>query len=302
MRTGNSGHDLTIATTESFQLGEGPLWDPIRERVFWVDIQAGRAINGALADDGSIVVLEVVQLDETVGAVAVSPAGDWLIAGHRRLVHRSADGALGDGPRILPEHSGSRLNDGKPDPAGRYLIGSLRLSGPSTTESLVAVDADGSMTTVDDDLTLSNGMVWSADGRTFYNIDTERQTIFCRDYDPVTGATGARKIFLTIDDGLPDGMTVDDEEHLWIAIWGLGEIRRYSPTAQLVQTIHVPAPHTSSVAFAGRALDTLVITTAREGLTDEQLATFPLSGRIFTTKPGVHGVQQPLWSGPARWT
>jgi sugar lactone lactonase YvrE len=130
-----------------------------------------------------------------------------------------------------------------------------------------------------------------------YSIDTLRQTVFVRDYDPQTGTAGPREPFLTVDEGYPDGMCLDVDEHLWIAMWGLGQVHRYSPAGGLVSVIEVPAPHVSSVAFAGPGLDTLVITTATQDLTDEQLARFPDSGRLFTASPGVAGLPQALWSG-----
>ena len=92
-------------------------------------------------------------------------------------------------------------------------------------------------------------------------------------------------------------MCLDAEEHLWIAMWGLGEVHRYTPDGELVAIVEVPAPHTSSVAFAGAELDTLVITTATQDLTDSQRAEFPHSGRLFTVRPGVRGLPQPFWNG-----
>ncbi|MFF1571394.1 SMP-30/gluconolactonase/LRE family protein [Leifsonia sp. NPDC058292] len=289
--------ELITATTDSYLLGEGPLWDPIRSRLIWVDIREGCVYSGVLDPGGTIEVSERFELNQSVGAVSVSNLGDWIIAGHERIYFRSLDGTLVDGDRILEENSGRRLNDGKADPAGRYLVGTLSLTGPSRTESLVSIDFDGSLRVIDDDLTLSNGLAWSADGHTLYSVDTERQTVYARPYDIESGDVGPRHTFLTIGDGYPDGMTIDAEGHLWIAIWGAGEVRRFSPQGQLVDTVAVPAPHTSSVAFAGPELDTLVITTARQDLTAAQLQAYPLSGHIFTSRPRVSGLSQPLWSG-----
>ncbi|WP_202873842.1 SMP-30/gluconolactonase/LRE family protein [Kribbella speibonae] len=288
---------LVTASEETCWLGEGPLWDPVRSQLLWVDIRNGKVFRGRLRTDDTIETLETVQLGETVGAVGVSRSGEWILAGQKRMHFRSTAGGITSGPIILPESASSRLNDGKADPAGRYLIGTLSLAGPSETESLVAIEADASVRTLDADLTLSNGLAWSPDGHTMYNVDTIRQLVFARPYDPATGETGERKAFLTFAEGYPDGMTVDASGHLWIAMWGLGEVRRYSPDGHLALSINVPAPHTSSVAFAGAELDVLVITTATQDLSQEQLAAHPLSGRIFTIRTGVHGFPQPLWSG-----
>ena len=172
-----------------------------------------------------------------------------------------------------------------------------RCPAPPETEQLLAVEADGSWRVIDDDLTLSNGIAWSADGRTLYSIDTMRQRVYARDYDAVDGRTGERRVLVELAEGYPDGMCVDADDHLWIAVWGRGQVHRYSPAGELVQVIDVPAPHTSSVVFAGPLLDTLVITTASDELTPEQLDAHPLSGRLFTLVPGVTGHPQPLWGG-----
>ena len=134
---------------------------------------------------------------------------------------------------------------------------------------------------LDDDLTLSNGLAWTADGLAMYSIDTMRRVVFARPYDPVTGEVGRRAEWLTFANGLPDGMCLDAEEHLWIAMWGLGQVHRYTPDGELVAIVEVPAPHTSSVAFAGAELDTLVVTTATQDLTDCSAPSSAL-GRLFT--------------------
>lgn len=288
-----------VALEQLHILAEGPVWDPIRERLLWVDLQAGTVYSGILDAGGRIAVEESVEIDQTAGAVAVAPDGSWLIAGREGLIVRSPAGLLTDGPRLLSPDSCRRLNDGKVDPAGRFLVGSLSLTEtPSRSEILVAVDHDGTIRVLDDDLTLSNGLAWSTDGSRMFSVDTLTRSLFHRDYDSATGATGERKLFVQIADGYPDGITIDAEDHVWVAVWGAGRVDRYSPRGDLVATIDVPAPHTSSVAFAGPSLSTLVITTATQGLDDDELLEFPDSGRIFTCTPGVPGVAQAMWTGP----
>ncbi|MFP3712666.1 SMP-30/gluconolactonase/LRE family protein [Puerhibacterium sp. TATVAM-FAB25] len=293
---------VQVANPQVHELAEGPVWDPVRERLLWVDIRRGLVFSGELRDDGTVDVVDEVAFGGTVGAVAVSAEGDWVVAGGEQLLLRDPAGVVRPGPRILPPGSGRRLNDGKPDPAGRFLVGSLHLEDDDPTEELLAVlDADGTVRVLDDDLTLSNGLAWTADGTRMYSIDTLRRTVYVRDYGARTGAVGPRTTFLTVDDGHPDGMCLDAEEHLWIAMYGLGQVRRYSPAGELVATIEVPAQNVSCVAFAGPRLDTLVITTATQDLTPDQLAELPDSGRLFTATPGVRGLPLPLWSGPSRF-
>lgn len=289
---------VNVANPEIHELAEGPFWDPVRHRLLWVDIRRGLVFEGMLEADGAVDIVQRVSFPGTVGAVAVAADGQWIVAGTEELFLCDPSGAVRPGPRVLARRSGRRLNDGKPDPAGRFVVGSLNLTSDDSTEELLAVlDRDGTVRVLDDDLTLSNGLGWTVDGSRMYSVDTLRQTVYVRDYDPRTGAAGPRAPFLTVKEGYPDGMCLDEQEHLWIALWGLGQVHRYSPSGALVSVIDVPAPHVSSVAFAGPRLDTLVITTATQDLTAAQLARFPESGRLFTTVPGVLGLPQPLWSG-----
>ncbi|MBE3014784.1 SMP-30/gluconolactonase/LRE family protein [Microbispora sp. NEAU-D428] len=284
------------ATTETFQLAEGPVWDAARDRLLWVDILAGAVLEGRL-DGDRIEVTGRHEFDSMVGAVAVAADGAFLVAAQEHLVVLHPDGTRRDGPRIVPAGQSRRLNDAGVDPAGRFLVGTLSLDGPSQRETLVRVEADGRLTELDGDLRLSNGLAWSADGRALYSVDTGRHTVFVRDYDPATGAAGERRVHLRVDDGLPDGIALDAEGHLWVAVWEIGEVRRYAPDTTLTERIPVPAPHTSSVAFAGEDLRTLVITTASAELTDDRRRTHPDSGRLFATRVEVPGAPVPVWSG-----
>lgn len=288
-----------VATGESFDLAEGPVWDPVRERLLWVDIRRGTVLVGRLLDDGTITIEQRVSTPGMVGAVAVSEAGDWIIAGQREILTRTRAGALAVGPTVLAADSGRRLNDAKIDPAGRFVVGSLMIDeSPTTSQVLVVVEPDGSLDELDDDLELSNGLAWSPDGSRFYSIDTGRRVVNVRDYDAAAGTVGPRRVLITTEDGhFPDGMCVDADGYLWIAIWGGGQVRRYAPDGVLDRAIDVPAPHTSCVAFAGPELATMVITTARKGLDEGQLASFPLSGRLFTVDAGVRGLRTTPWCG-----
>ena len=281
------------ATDVVHHLGEGPLWDPVRGRVLWVDIMAGAVYRGRLESDGGIDIEERVDFPDTAGTVAVAASGEMVVAGVDRLYYRSPDGTITRSRRLISGED-RRFNDGKADPAGRFLVGT---KGPTSTEQLLVVDAAERVTVLDDDLTLANGLAWTADGRTLYTIDTLTRRIFVRDYDPDTGRTGPRALFLQIEHGHPDGMTTDAEDHLWVAVWGEGCVLRIAPSGDIVGRVDVPAPHTSCPAFVGPDLDMLVITTATENLSPEQLRDFPLSGRLFTVRTGFSGNPPHLWAG-----
>jgi sugar lactone lactonase YvrE len=286
------------ATREAFRLAEGPLWDAARRRLLWVDILAGAVLEGTL-DDGRIEVTERHDFDGMVGAVAVADDGTLLVARQEGLAVVRPDGTRLDGPRVVPAGEKRRLNDGKTDPAGRFLVGSMSLDGESDREVLVRLEQDGGLTPIDGDLTLSNGLAWSADGATMYSVDTLRRTVFVRSYDPASGAVGERRVHLRLDDGIPDGIALDADEHLWVAVHGAGQVRRFAPDGAVVDLVEVPAPHSTSVAFAGDDLRTLVITTAFGELSEEERRAHPESGRLFTTRVDVPGSPVAAWSGSA---
>jgi sugar lactone lactonase YvrE len=288
--------DATEATEQAFQLAEGPVWDAPRDRLLWVDIP-GRAVHEGRLDGSRIEVTAHHSFEVMIGAVAVAADGSLLVAAQEELVVITPDGARHQGPRIVPAGSGRRMNDGKADPSGRFVVGTLALTDRSEPEALVRVEDDGEITTLDSDILLSNGLAWSADGNELYHIDTRRYTVFARSYDPETGAVGERRAHLRIEDGKPDGMAVDSENHLWIAVWGTGQVRRYAPDGGLELTVRVPASRASSVAFAGEDLKTLVITTAQGDPDEEQWGDRARPGRLFTIRSEVAGLPEAQWSG-----
>ena len=157
---------------------------------------------------------------------------------------------------------------------------------------------DGTATVIDDDLSISNGLAWSPAGDVMYSVDTRPGIIYARPYDPDTGDWGERTQVLRLDrGGWPDGLCVDADGNLWVAIWGGGEVRCYTPAAERVATVSVPAPHTTSVAFAGAERDTLLITTATDQLSAAQLEQYPLSGRVFAAHVGTVCAPLAPWSG-----
>ncbi len=287
----------TPASEHHHRLAEGPLWDDDRGAL-WVDILAGEVHEGRPlgAPPAPLARDRCVRLDTMVGAAVRSADGRVLAAGVQRLWVLHPDGRVDQSVRVLPAGPGRRLNDGACDPAGRFVVGSLSMAGPSTGEVLVRVEEDGSLTTLDDDLAQSNGLAWSADGGTLYSVDTVPGTVWARDYDPTSGAVGARRLHLHVE-GYPDGMSADTDGNLWVAVWGAGQVRCYAPDGTVRHTVEVAAPHTSSVAFLGPDLRTLLVTTASVELTPDQADRFPDSGRLFTVEIDATGVPSTPWNG-----
>lgn len=289
----------TVASERAYGLAEGPVWDAERERILWVDINRGDVHIGSLRDS-FVEPATRVSFEETVGAVVCADDGRLLVAGARDLHMIDVDGRRARLASLVGAQADSRLNDGACDPAGRFLVGSMALDDRAGHECLYRLDADGQVAVIDDDLTLSNGLAWSPEGGVLYSVDTTPGVVWSRSYDVANGACGERAVALGIDDGSPDGLCVDADGNLWIAIWGAGEVRCYTPAGERLATVDVPAPHTSSVAFVGPGRDTLLITTARDELAAEQLAEFPLSGHLFTARVEVVGLPAAPWAGPPR--
>ncbi|MEV0341806.1 SMP-30/gluconolactonase/LRE family protein [Nocardia sp. NPDC050713] len=279
-------------------LSEGPTWDTVRARLLWVDIHGGLVHEGVLECDGSITAVQDLEFSSTVGSVAVSKTGALAVAAAETVLIIDPEGNRRVFSRILPPRSGRRINDASTDPAGRLYLGTLSLEQPSESEVLVRIEDDGEMTVIDDDLTLSNGIAWSPSGDRMYSVDSLRRTIYVRDYDPATGRTGRREVFIDGLTGIPDGICADRDGGLWVAVWGTGQVRRYDRDGVHDAVIRVPAPHVSSVGFAGTDLGTLVITTARQDLGAAQLERYPASGALFTASVAVPGVPVAPWRGP----
>lgn len=261
----------------SAELGEGPTWLVDENRLAWVDILRGEIHRSAL--DGTD--RTVTTLGVPVGALAVLADGSLAAAvpdGLRRL-----DGSLL--ASIPVEAPDLRMNDGTADPAGRFVGGTMTLGEPRPgAGSLWSIDGDGAHRLLAD-LTISNGLGWSADATTLHFIDTPTQGIDVCDYDPVTGALTDRRRWVSIDPdlGAPDGLCVDAEGGVWVALWGGSAVHRYAD-GHLTEIIEVPTPNPTCPTFAGPDLDLLVITTAsiEHGPVDG-------AGHLYVARPGTTG-------------
>ena len=290
-------YDAATASERLHTLAEGPVWDDARQQLLWVDIPAGQVLEGRLIDE-HVEVTGCHTLPHTVGAVVPAIDGGLLVAGQNSLLTITPGrDEVRHGPAVLPPDVNSRLNDGACDPAGRFLVGSLALDDRVGEEALYRLDLDGSVEVVADGLTLSNGLGWSADGRTLYHVDSVPGVVWSIDYDIETGRLGTRQVFIDGSRGTPDGLCLDVEGNLWIAFWGAGEVRCFSTQARPLATVRVPAPNTSSVAFVGAHRDRLLITTARKDLSPAQLQAYPDSGRLFLADVHTCGPATPVWGG-----
>ena len=283
----------TAATDAVYELAEGIVWDDRAARVRWVDIWKGRVLCGELGD-GRLRDVAVTEIGQTAGAVALAEDGGLLVAGARGLVAISADGVLSFGPDLLGDRRDVRFNDGRVDPQGRFVVGTMALGKATGDEVLLRVDAAGAVETLREGIGLSNGIGFSPDGATIYHVDTEAGTVSRHSYGP--GSFDRSEPWITVLADLPaspDGLAVDAEGALWVALWGGSSVRRHAPTGELREIVEVDAAQVSCPGFAGPALDILTITTAQEGLdevTDQ-------AGAIFVAEVGVTGLPPLRWAG-----
>ena len=193
---------------------------------------------------------------------------------------------------------GDRMNDGACDPLGRFLAGTTTYDR-SPRAALYRLDPDLSITPVLAPVTLSNGIDWSPDGRTLYYVDTPLRRVDAFAYDVERGELGERRVLVDLADapGNPDGLSVDAEGHIWVAIFRGGEIRRYMPDGRLVHTVAVPTPLVTSCCFGGPDLTDLYITSSARAMTDEERALNPLAGALFRYHTDTNGMNAHRFRG-----
>ena len=276
-----------VAVTEPVaELGEGPLWDPVRRRVDWVDITGGRIHHF----DPSSGVDSVVDVGAHVGVLAHRAGGGLVlgIAGGFALLDEET-GDLERLPRLHPEEW--RMNDGLVDSRGRFWAGNMRYDQATGQATLYRLDPDRSVTRVLEGLSLCNGLDWADDGATMYFIDSLAHRVDAYEFDMELGTVGARRTVVEIPDDsssahgltVPDGMTLDAEGYLWVAVFGGAQVRRYHPDGRLDGVIELPVGAVTSCGFAGDDLRDLYITTATHEPAE------PLAGALFHCRPGVQG-------------
>jgi sugar lactone lactonase YvrE len=275
-------------------LGEGPVWDSDAGVLWWVDIE-GRQIHRF---DPSTRANTSIETPSHVGAVALRARGGLLAALVDGVYTVDVENATFAPFAALDEPPHVRSNESKCDPAGRLIVGTMAYDyGP--IGGLYSVAADGSVRRLLSDLEIANGMAWSADGGTFYYIDSPKRGVDAFDYDLATGAIATRRPWLTFDDPIakPDGMAIDAEGGLWIAFWDAAEVRRYAPDRSLDVVVHLPAAQVTSGVFGGPDLRDLYITTATTELSAAALADQPLAGGLFHVRIPVAGLLPDRFAG-----
>lgn len=261
-------------------LGEGPVWDQENNCLLWVDILQGEIHQYSLETAEH----KRFSIGEPVGAVALCASGKILAALKNRLVFVDENGnmeAAGKNPGV---QAGCRFNDGKCDPAGRFWIGTMDEKGRKGRGDLFVLEKDLTTSVKISNVTISNGMAWSKDSRTFYYIDTAEQNVVAYNYNISNGCISEKRVVINIplEKGRPDGMTIDEDGMLWIALWGGWKVTRWNPaTGECIDSISLPVSLVTSCTFGGKNMDKLFITSAKVGLSRADLEKQLLAGSLF---------------------
>lgn len=289
--------DAHLLARDEAEVGEGPAWDERTQTLVWVDITQGEVRRSTAAG----MPFTRVQVGTHVGAALPTDDDRLLLALRGGFGLLAPDGTVEELLEVEPDPA-VRFNDAKCDPRGRAFAGTMAYALTPGAARLYRLDTGDGVraTAVLERMTLSNGLAWSADGGTMWVIDSGPRTVTAYAYDLDSGELGsvaARFEPEAPPPAMPDGMCVDDDGALWIAVWGAGEVRRYTPDGTLDTVVRTPVSQVSSCCFGGAAGDTLFITSARYELSPRRLAEEPLAGSLFAVAPGVTGRAAVPWGG-----
>lgn len=284
-------YKASLALQKNARLGEGIFWHAEHRKIYWVDIEEKQVhqYDPQTGDD------KMWNVSQRVGCI-VPAANDKIVCAMQGEI-AELDLSTGITKKLLDiekELPGNRCNDGNVDINGRLWIGTMSVKEEKEKGSLYCIGPDLIPTKMFGNLSISNGIGWSLNDDEMYLIDTPDKKLFGFRYDAAEGKiTNERKIdFFPGTGGLPDGMCTDSEGMLWIAFWGGKRVGRFDPaTGDQLAEVEVPAVNITSCCFGDEDLQTLYIITARQGMTEEELKEYPLSGSIFKCNPGVSGTK-----------
>jgi sugar lactone lactonase YvrE len=265
-------------------LGEGPAWDAKTQTLYWVDVLEKKIYAGPKL---------FLQLDDYVSCLAPRKDGGLVIA--QRFGFWTFDL---DSNKLFTlaspkgEPSNNRFNDGKCDPRGRFVAGTMDHNEQETSGSLYSLSPEGRIKKLLKDVRISNGIAWSPDCKTMYFIDTPTREVKAFEYDIETGQIANPRVLVHFEDtfGWPDGMTTDASGNLWIAMWGGARVTQWNSKGMLLEQFGVPALNVTSCAFGGPGMNELFITTARSGMDTTAMKKYPQAGGVFRMETNVEGM------------
>lgn len=289
-----SPHQWRVEADARNELGEHPLWDDSTRSLVWVDVLEGMV--NRLDERGDLTRL---RLGDSLGAVGLRDGGGFIAAVDQHFAFWDSRGGTDRDPVEAPVGAGSRFNDASCDPVGRFLAGIVSAAGEPSGQ-LLQLHPDGHVEILLEGLIESNGLAWSLDGSTLYFVDSGEQCIRRYAYDCETGKLGGRQPDLcefALEQGTPDGLTIDAEGALWVALWQGSAVKRMSPEGRELVHLDLPVSQPTCVAFGTATLDRVYVTSAWEGLTPTERAAEPLAGALFSAPVGVKGTPAPRFRG-----
>jgi sugar lactone lactonase YvrE len=279
--------DVELLLDAKALVAEGPTWDDLSNTLVWVDIRGHRLhrLDPASGVDAAF------DTGQPVSAVALCADSDTLILALRDGFGLLEAGQLSLVAPVETRVRSNRMNEGKVDPGGYFWAGTMDQDGAAHAGALYRLSPEYAVTKVLGNLTIPNGMDWTDDAASMYFIDSGTGRVDIFDYDCDTAAIGNRRPVVEIDrgDGQPDGMTLDADGYLWVAIWGGSQVRRYAPSGRLDGVVELPCSLVTSCCFGGRDLKDLYITTSWARLSDEEHTKQPHAGGLYRCRPGVSG-------------
>ena len=294
--------DAVLSSQAQTILGEGLRWDARRGELLGVDILAGRAYRIAVADTGELTLIGDYWVPGTVGAIApVEGDEGWMLAAGRGFVYLAPDGWLRPLAPVSP--AGTRMNDAACDPQGRLWGGTLADDLRPGGGALYRLDGQGRIEEMLSDLTISNGLGWSPDGATMYLVDSGPRVVHAFAFDQHCGTISHGRVLVAVPEeiGVPDGLTVDADGDVWVALYGGGRVQRYSPDGELRETLLLPAAQCTSCAFAGPGLNRLYVTTATEGWSEQQRRADPAAGHVYRFDTDASGRTAEMFRPDPTW-
>jgi sugar lactone lactonase YvrE len=294
-------HKPEILVDQKALTGEGPSWDAQYEVLYWVDIPRATiyVYNPATHQNQGI---DLSKDFSSIGAVVASKSGGLLFTPERKIAYFDFEKLnyqiLAEVEHDLP---GNRFNDGKCDPFGRFLAGTMQNKPDGTpTGSLYIMEDDTKVRKLLDGLVISNGLGWSPDYRTLYLADSFSKDVWAFVYDLENGKISRKRTAFTLpdDNGVADGLTTDTDGMLWLALWDGACVQRWDPrSGELLATYPFPAKRTSCPVFGGEQMNELYVTSAAMGLEDADWQTYPHNGALMRLKTEFTGLPSFMFAG-----